>query len=148
MSESCGFILGSRWLGHGRFVEALLSFICLTYGLTLLLVPSAPWDSRVTVDLAWQGWGQAIAGPFLLKAALSGTGLVANILGSSTSRYLRLSGALVGSFIWTWLLVKFTLVGAPFSFGAICALAFLVSSVRIVGMSLADLPLPGSPGTA
>lgn len=140
-------VLGALWLGHGRMTEATLAAIAMIYGVLLFAVPSVPWESQATRDIAWHGYGHLIAVPFLLKALLTGLGLFTNIVGLQHSRFLRLCGASLGSGIWTWVLSKFALNGVPFTFGSVCAFIFLILSVRIIGMAAADLPKPGSPGS-
>src|SRR5205823_3222011 len=138
-------VFAARWLGHGRATEFMLSCVALIYGV-ILLTPAGRTPSVATGDLVYLGYGNWLALPFLAKAALSGGGLVANISGWPGSRYLRFSGAFLGTLIWTWYVAKLALVeyfgfiGFPF-----CLMASLVS-VRIMAMSLADLPKPGAPG--
>lgn len=139
-------ILGGPWLGHGRMVELVLSFICLIYGLVLIFDTSASFDSQATRDLAWLGYGNLVGIPFLIKASFSGYGLIANINAWKFSRFSRIIGAFVGSYIWIWILTKFISIGVPFTFGSICAFTFFLCSGRIIGMALANLPVPGAPG--
>lgn len=139
-------ILGASWLGHGRKSEASLITVCFMYGMVLFLVPGAAFDSQATRDIAWQGYGHFIAIPFLTMATVSGYGLIANINVWCYSQAFRFCGALLGAGIWLWLMWKFTTVGSPFTFGSICALVFLVDSIRIAAMALANLPKPGAPG--
>lgn len=140
-------LLGATWLGHGRVAEAMLTLVAGLWGILLLVNPETATDSKATVDLAWEGYGHIIAAPLLLKASLTGIGLIGNVKGWSSSRYFRFCGALLGSFIWGWLIGKFWAVGVPFTFGVVCALAFFLLSIRVAGMSLADLPRPGTPGS-
>lgn len=139
-------LLGAPWLGHGRLMEAMLAFVCGLYG-ALLLMPHTAWESQATYDLAWTGYGQLVALPFLLKSVLTSYGLLANIRGWHGSRVPRLCGAFVGSFLWAWLIWKYGMSGALLSFGSVCAMVFLLASIRIMGMALADLPCPGEPET-
>jgi hypothetical protein len=126
--------------------EASLALVCVLYGGLLIVHPESAWDSQATMDLAWQGYARLIAVPFLVKAVFTGLGLIGNIKGWPSSHFLRLVGALFGSFIWVWLITKFIWSGAPFTFGSICAIVFLILSIRIIGMALAGLPHPGAPG--
>lgn len=139
-------IFGAPWLGHGRRLEASLAGICATTGLVLLWDPSWAMDTKATVDLFWTGYGRAIAFPFLLKAALTGSGVVANILGYSFSWLLRWLGGLAGSGLWAFMIFKYSLYGSPLAFGSICAGWFLFSSVGVMAHAWADLPKPGAPG--
>lgn len=139
-------VFGAPWLGHGRRLEAALALICLIYGMGLFLFPSLALDSNAIVDLYWSGYGRIIGLPFLLKAILTGLGVIANIKAWPYSQHLRVCGALVGSFIWWGLIWKFVEYGSPFSFGSVCALVFLISSIGIVAMASANLPVPGAPG--
>jgi hypothetical protein len=140
-------LFAARWLGHGRAIECYLACVTVIYGVALLM-PGAAFDSRVTYDLAWLGYGQVLAIPLLLHAVLAGTGLAGNIAGWRSSRMLRFFGGMLGCAIWTWYTIKFALgdqfaaVGFPF-----CAMAALFS-VRVMGMALANLPRPGVPGVS
>jgi hypothetical protein len=110
-------------------------------------VPDAAFDSKATVDIAWLGYGHLLGIPLLVKSILTGSGLILNIRGYKASRKLRFFGALLGTFIWTFLTVKFLGIGATASVGfPFCVPAWLFS-VRIMGLALADLPRPGAPGT-
>jgi hypothetical protein len=140
-------LLGVPWLGHGRKIEGTLATVCLLYGLALLFVPGAPYDSQATRDVAIEGWGRFLAFPFLLQAMLGGYGLMANIMAWRFSRVLRLFGALLGAFIWAWIAFKFMTTGRPLTFGTVCAVVFWADSVRVIGMVLAGLPAPGAPGS-
>lgn len=146
MGRFIAILFGAPWLGHGRRLEAALTLICGIYGLGLFIFPPLALDSKATVDLYWAGYGRIIAVPFLLKAILTGWGLLANINAWSYSRSLRCCGALVGAFIWWAMIWKFTKYGAPFSFGSVCAVVFLLSSIGIFSMALANRPIPGAPG--
>lgn len=138
--------LAAPWLGHGRAVECYLAIVAGLYGLLLLLVPGAAFDSKATVDIAWLGYGHYLSLPLLAKAILTGSGLVLNIKGKQISRKLRFFGALIGTAIWTFLAVKFLAIGAAASVGfPFCAMALLFS-IRIMGLALAGLPRPGAPG--
>lgn len=137
---------GAPWLGHGRRLEFVLAFICLSYGCALIVAPSFALDSKATVDLYWLGFGRTIGLPFLLKGVLTGWGLLSNIKDWPYSRQFRYCGALVGSFIWTSMVWKYTIYGSPLAFGSVCAGAFLISSIGIIGMASANLPRPGAPG--
>lgn len=139
-------LLAARWLGHGRAIECYLACVAGLYGLILLAVPGAAFDSSATADLAWHGYGRLIAVPLLLKSLLTGGGLILNIRAARYSRPLRMAGAFVGSVIWIWFALKFAsmfafaTVGFPFCAGA------ALFSIRIMGMSAANLPRPGAPG--
>jgi hypothetical protein len=136
-------ILGAPWLGHGRKTEATLATVCLLYGICLLFVPGAVADSQATRGMQHGG---VLGLVLILQAGVAGYGLLANIMDWRYSRALRLFGSLVGSFIWGWLLFKFVIVGAPFTFGAVCATVFWADTARVAGMALAGLPIPGAPG--
>lgn len=133
-------------LGHGRMTECALATVCLLYGLILAAAPDAVYRSIDVADLAWTGPGRLIAIPFLLKALLTGSGVWANICGQEGSRTLRFLGALVGVLIWVWIAANLAMTQE------FCALGFSVSivnaglSVRIMALSLANLPRPGAPG--
>ncbi len=138
-------IVGARWLGHGRATEFMLSLIALLYGI-ILLFSGAAGESVATWDLALWGYGHWIAVPFIVKAVLSGSGLVGNLRGWPFSATLRFSGAFLGSVLWAWYLVKLLLFGAIGSLGfSFCVIAAIMS-IRIMAMSRANLPLPGAPG--
>lgn len=139
-------MFGAPWLGHGRRLEAALALICAIYGAGLFISPSLALDSAATVDLYWQGYGRIIALPFILKAGLTGLGVIANISGWPYSQSVRFCGALVGSFIWWGMIWKFVEFGQPFAFGSVCAMVFLISSIGVCGMASANLPKPGAPG--
>lgn len=142
-------ILLARWLGHGRRIEVLFTCLCASYGTVLLFIPHTLFDSQATryLELVWVGYGWVIALPFLLTALLAGFGVMFNILGIAGSRHLRVAGAITGSMIWAWYLLKFTTMGLPATFGAFCCLWFLINSTAIIGLALANLPRPGAPGT-
>lgn len=140
-------ILGARWLGHGRALEAFLAFICVVYSAILLLVPGAPMQSQATAQLAWEGAGPLlIAAPFILKAAFTTTGLYRNIRGLSWSRFYRIVGALIGTFTWSWYLTQFIAYDAVGALGTAMCIGGIVASIRIIGMAGANLPPPGAPG--
>src|SRR3954467_13502907 len=117
-------IFGAPWLGHGRRLEAALALICGIYGMGLFLFPSLALDSKATFDLYWAGYGRTIGLPFLLKAFFTGLGVIANINAWRCSRFLRVCGALIGSFIWWAMIWKFAEYGSPFDVGSVCALMF------------------------
>jgi len=139
-------ILAAPWLGHGRAVECFLTCVAAMQGLILLFDTTAAYDSKATVDLAWWGYGQWLALPFLVKATLSGSGLIFNIHGLPYSRALRFSGAFVGCMIWTWYAAKLLLLGAPAAMGTPFCIMSALFSMRIMGLALAGLPRPGAPG--
>lgn len=144
--EGAPELFGVRILGHGRAMECFLTLVALSYGLALLLVPGAQFESQATRDLAWLGYGHWISLPLIIKGLFSGYGLWANIKNRRFSRHLRFLGGLVGSGVWLWFLAKFHLVGATFSFGSFFAFYAFWFSIRIMALSLADLPRPGTPG--
>ena len=87
-----------------------------------------------------------MAAPFLVKAMLTGTGLVRNVRAAPHSRPLRFAGALVGAMIWSWLAAN---LGATGPFGALgfsVCVVFTYLSIRIMAMALAGLAVPGAPG--
>lgn len=139
-------LLGVFRLGQGPKPEASLIRVCFLYGMILLLVPGAAFDSQATRDIAWAGYGHFMSIPFLMMAMISGYGLIANINGWSYSHVFRFCGALLGSFIWLWLMWKFTAVGSPLTFGSVCALVFLIDSLWVAVMALSGLPKPGATG--
>lgn len=137
-------LLGARWIGHGRAVESLFTIIALTYGIALLVDSNVLLYSQATVDLVWWHSGNLIvASALLIKAGLSGSGLIANINAWPYSRALRFTGALIGSMIWVWYLSKYSLAGTPVNLGAIFSVWAFVYSIRIMAMALANLPRPG-----
>lgn len=139
-------LFAARWLGHGRAIECYLACVAGLYGLLLIAVPGAGLDSSATADLAWHGYGWLVGMPLLAKAIATGSGLIFNIRGLRCSRYLRMTGAFIGSMIWIWFTLKFATnrtfatVGFPF-----CVFASLFS-IRIMAMAAANMPRPGAPG--
>lgn len=139
------FFCAAPWLGHGRATECSLAMTAMLYGVLFLTVPGTPFDSKATWEIAWLGYGNWLAYPFLAKAILTGSGLVMNIRGIRGASWLRFAGAWLGFLIWTWLASQFALnhsmvTGFPF-----CIVAALFS-LRIMALSLAGLPIPGAPG--
>ena len=139
-------ILAARWLGHGRAIECNLAMSAGIYGIILLLYPEAALDSSATADLAWLGYGQLLATPLLLKSFLTGSGLALNVAGMPYSRPCRFCGAMLGTLIWTFVAAKLLILGLIATPGFPFSLTALVFSVRIMGLSLADLPRPGVTG--
>lgn len=139
-------LLAAPWLGHGRAVEAYLTIVAGVYGALLLFVPDGAFNSQITADIAWLGYGYYLAIPLLGKAALNGAGLIGNIRGNPGSRSLRFVGAMLGTTIWLFLAAKFFLVGAAATAGFSFCLVAILFSIRIMGLALADLPNPGRPG--
>lgn len=138
-------VLGAKALGHGRALESFLAFVCFVYAMIILFVPDAPLQSQATVDLAWEGYGKYIAIPFLLKAILTGWGVYTNKQGLPISRFCRIAGATVGTFLWTFLLFKFIAFDAIGALGTALCIGGIVASLRIVGLAMANLPPPGAP---
>lgn len=140
-------ILGARWLGHGRALEAFLALICAIYAGILLLVPGAAFQSQATAQFVWEGvhpiW---IAMPFILKTVFTTIGLYRNIQGLSWSRFYRIVGALIGTFTWSWYLTQFIAYDAVGALGTATCIGGIVASIRIIGMAGANLPPPGAPG--
>lgn len=143
---SVEIVFGAPWLGHGRRLEFLITVICLFFGTSLLIDPSLALDSNAVFDLYWLGYGRIVGIPFLLTGILTGWGLLANIRAWRCSVRLRYCGALSGSFVWTAIVWKYSIYGSPLAFGSVCAGAFLISSIGIIGMASANLPRPGTPG--
>lgn len=128
------------WLG----IEVLLAIYCLQYGLMLLLIGEARFDSVLTVDLAWKGYGPWLGLPFLVKAVFTGSGVITNLSGWHYSWALRFIGAFVGSAIWLAMLLKYLSSTAALSFGMVVAADCLVLSALIMAMSYHDFPEPRS----
>jgi hypothetical protein len=138
-------LLAARWLGHGRAVECMLAVVAGYYGILLLMVPGAAFDSVATADIAWHGYGRIVAIPLLMKAALTGGGLILNIRGKRFSRQMRMSGAFIGSVIWIWLSLKYANLGTVATVGFVFCNVAAVFSIRIMGMAAAGMPRPGAP---
>lgn len=139
-------LFAARYLGHGRVIESFLVLFAGTYGIALLFVPDAAFSSSATRDLAWMGYGQFVAIPFILKSIFSGYGLIANIFAWSYSRLFRIIGATFGLWIWSTMVLKFIFVGTPFTVGTFAAGWSFYYSIRIIALALVDLPRPGVPG--
>lgn len=139
-------IFAARVLGHGRALESYLTAFAGSYGIALLFVPEAAFSSQATRDLAWQGYGQLVAIPFILKAIFSGYGLLANIYDWRMSRQARVTGACFGLWIWSSMLGKFILIGTPYTVGSFAAGWCFYYSIRIIALALSDLPKPGVAG--
>lgn len=139
-------ILAAPWLGSGRTIEAYLTFVTGFYGALILWVPYAALDSQATRDIALTGYGPYLAIPLLTKAVLSGTGLISNIRGGGLCQPLRFMGAFIGMMIWTFLIYKFWWSGDIVTVGFAHCVFSALFSIRIMGMTWANLPHPGSPG--
>ncbi len=128
--------------------ECFLASVCAIYAVILLFAPNATLESQVTKDITlfWWGYGRLLAIPFALKAVLTGGGLIANINGYAFSKHMRVSGACVGTMIWVWYATKFVLIGDIAFIGFPFVVVSFLMSIRIIGMSLADLPRPGAVG--
>lgn len=137
-------ILGARALGHGRALETFLAFVCFVYACILAFIPDAPYQSSATADLAWY-YGRGLALPFLIIAIFAGWGVYSNKKGLPYSRQCRIIGALIGTFTWTFFLVKFGATDSIGALGTALCIGGIVASLRIMGMAMADLPQPGSP---
>lgn len=146
MAAFIGVFFGAPWLGHGMRLEATLALLCGVFSLALVIYPESAFDAKATLGFARDGHVHELAIPFLMKALLTGSGVIANINGHAYSRYLRLCGALIGSFIWAAITYQYATVGIPLSFGSVCAGVFLFSSIGIIGMAFANLPRPGERG--
>lgn len=131
-------------LGHGRAVESLLALAAFIYGMMLLLFPAKTANVEVTFDIAWMGYARIMAYPFLFKALMSGLGVYGNIRGWKRSRYLRITGAVIGSFLWTWYASKCWAVGTQVSLGWAASLVFCIGSLRVMAMASIDLPKPSA----
>jgi hypothetical protein len=138
-------ILGARALGHGRALESFLAFVCFVYAMDVLFWPNAAFQSQATADIAWKGYGYVISIPFLLKAGFTGWGVYANRHSLPGSRQCRIIGGTIGTFLWTFFLVKFYAVDAIGALGTALCIGGIVASIRIVGLAMADLPRPGAP---
>lgn len=126
------------WMG----IELLLAIYCLQYGLMLLLIPGSRYDSVLTVDLAWQGYGASLGLPFLLKAAFTGSGVIANLRGCYFSWLFRFVGAFIGAMIWIAMSLKYLSSTAEFSFGMVVSIDCFVISILIMAMAWHDFPEP------
>lgn len=133
-------------LGHGRATESSLALVSALYGI-LLLTNSGPQLATVNVteDIYWMGYSRLLAIPFLVKSVFSGLGVYGNIMGWHHSRQLRLYGAMIGGFLWSWYASKALAVGVSTSLGFAAAIVFLLLSIRTMALVTADLPHPGSP---
>lgn len=139
-------LFAAKYLGHGRATESYLTLFAGTYGLALVFVPDAAFSSSATRDLAWMGYGQYTAIPFLLKAIFSGYGLLANIFDWPCSRQFRILGAMIGLWVWSCLVLKFIWVGTPFTVGCFASGWAFYFSIRIIALAYANLPRPGLAG--
>lgn len=128
------------WLG----IESLLAIYCLQYGIILISFPSSRFDSVLTFDLAWKGYGWWLGVPFLVKTAFTGCGVIMNLRGLHYSWVLRFVGASVGSTIWTSMLLKYISSGIVLTFGAVVAFDALILSFLIMAMAWHDFPEPRS----
>lgn len=140
-------IFAAKYLGHGRAMESFLACFAGSYGVALLFVPEAAFSSTSTEDIAWMGYGQLVALPFLAKSALTAYGLVGNIWDFPYSRQFRIVGASVGLWIWSTMILKFIWVGTPYTVGVFAAGWCFYHSVRVIALALANLPRPGHPGS-
>lgn len=138
-------LIAARWLGHGRAVECFLACTAGLLGVGILAFPGASCVSVATSGLPADGYGRLLLVQPLLKAALTGGGLFLNIQGGPYSNQIRFFGALIGSFIWVWLIFQFAPLDVFLFLGPFLVMAALFS-VRIMGMALAGVPLPGAPG--
>lgn len=134
-----------HWLGHGRAMETFLAVVCGSYGVFLITVPSAGWSSSALRDLTWNGTVQYLAALMVLKAILSLYGVISNINNLPLSRPARVTGALLGSWVWLWFISKFALVEFPYTLGAFFAGASLLFCIRTIGLAYLNLPRPGQP---
>lgn len=132
-------------LGHGRATEFLLTCMAGSYGLALVMFPELGLESQATRDIFWRGDGGIITTMLLVKAALSGWGLTANIRGWPLDRPIRFAGALIGAWVWIWFVCQFNFNSATGSVGTFACFWFFIFSARIMGMSILGLPSPGKP---
>jgi hypothetical protein len=145
-SERLQALLLAPSLGHGRMMESYLTAVCALYGFILLVVPNAAISSQATRDVVFDELGRLIALPFLLKAALSGYGILGNIKGWRDANGFRFAGALAGFALFTWYVIKFLLIGAVGALGFPFALVAVAVCVRVMALSSIGLPVPGAPG--
>jgi hypothetical protein len=140
------YVFGVYQFGSGRMTELTLAFICGLYGLILLFAPAQALHSSDLSDLAWAGLGRMIAIPFLVKSVITGIGLARNIRGDKHSRQLRFIGALIGTFIWSWIATNLAYNGSFGALGFPVSVTFTYLSIRIMALACANLPVPGTAG--
>lgn len=133
-------------MGHGRRLESLLVMISGSYGLFLLAYPASIFDSRATQGVALSSGQNMIVAALLVEALLAGYGLIGNIRMWPAQRASRIAGGMWGMALWIWFIAQFHYAGVTFSFGSFCAFWFYIYSIAVVGMALANRPLPGAPG--
>lgn len=147
-------LLGASWLGHGRASELALALVLGLSGTLLFITPQGVWLSQLTLDIAYAGYGNYVAYPPLLTAAIKISGLVLNVRGYVLSQPVRFLGAFLAWFLWAWFCIKFFLLtghqtptlGLAQAIALSCAIVGVLFSTRIMFMAAAGLPVPGSPG--
>lgn len=140
-------VCAARFLGHGRAMESYLALFAGSYGIAILFIPDAAFSSSAMRDIAWEGYSPHVALLFISKAALTGYGLAANIKNWRWSRQFRIVGAIIGLWIWSSTILKFVIVGNPYTLGAFAAFWCFIFSVRIIALAIANLPRPGVSGS-
>lgn len=139
-------VFAGPWLGHGRATEAFMVLACLVHLSSVVLSVDPVGASRATQDLPYYGWpGFIIFVPFAVIALCSGLGLWFNIRGISHSQLLRFLGALVGVFTFVWYAWKFIHIDENSTLGFAFCIVYALKCTRIMGMSLANRPVPGYP---
>lgn len=137
-------MLPDLWYAQTRPTEIGLTILCLGYGLYLTFIPEAAYASQILSEIAWLGYGPLIGLPFFLKAIFTGWGVTANIYGLPYSRFFRCFGACIGSSIWGWTILQDYDADKIVSFISFVCAIFILSSLWVFTMSLANLPRPGT----
>lgn len=135
-------MMAARWLGAGRATEAYLSLTAAIAGVFLIWVPNT--------------FGFSFGVPLLIKAILSGSGIVMNVIGKRVSAIvLRFSGGLLGGIIWARLLIEVgetnvisggceTITESLSLVAAAFCITSMIFSAREMAMALADIPHSGA----
>lgn len=140
VTNAIDIIFGVKYIGSGLASDVFLFNVAILYGVTILAVPSKLFATSALFDLAWGGWGRWLAVPFLIKATLTGTGIIMAIMEKRYARLFRFSGAVVGSIIWYWFIAKYLFVGEILALGFPFSIVGAAFSLRILAISWANLP--------
>lgn len=138
--NSIDVIFGVKYIGSGLASDVFLFGVTAIYAALLLAVPGQMFDNKALFDLAWDGWGRWLAVPFLIKAILTGAGIVMTIMKKPYARFFRFSGSMVGSIIWYWFIAKYLFVGEILALGFPFSIVGAAFSLRILAISWANLP--------
>lgn len=140
---------GIPWLGHGRFGEFLIVLGTFVYITLFLITPHAAAQSKTTLDVYWLGYGAYILPSVIFKILFSASGLLTNIIGgrfSLYSRWARAIGAALGIGLWSYFGYKYYVEETIASWGFVWCVIAWYTSMRIIVLAKANIPIPGFPG--